>query len=849
MLNFIDKLNKINFNIIMKSKLSISIIFLFFFIFAGSSYSQQNINGWYWMNGQPQSEHLNWVKYINPTTIYATGSYGNFMKSTDGGNSWLLNSQSGPIDNSATTGGGTRNNVTAHFFDANTGLVGGTSLTGDAVGRTTDGGQTFTRITLGAGEQYVFGFYFLNSTTGYACGNLNTGLYKTTDAGLNWSFLGIPLISTNTYYCVYAFDENRIIVPGTGRKYLYTTNGGSTWSTILFPGTQFNTITDIEFKDANTGYVCGSGYYFAYTTDAGNTWTQKTAPSGAGGQRALSISGNDVFIAGDNGSNIFKSTDNGVSWNQIDMNDGNPYQPAPATMYGMDISGSNIAVVGLYGIVNISTNGGTSWDNKNHCVSQQAIYFSAIWADSPTGKILAAGTAGKILHSTNGGTNWTERPSNSTQNTNNIQMLNPNTGYAVSGNAGGIGSGYLNKTTDGGLNWTNIPLPSPYSTLNAVDLDFLNENTGWIVGGKPNSTGGGITCIKTTDGGATWVFQSNNQNYNFMLSDIDMVDQNTGYFVPSTTTSVFKTTNGGNNWNRLTSTPGVGIYNKVQVIYGDAVYISGTFGQLYKSTDGGATWIMITTPLASVNLTAMNWLDEKNGLIGGSNGFIAKTSNGGNSWESYNTGGSNIKNVFMANRDSVFAVSDFNGNWQIFRRFSNSPAPLSMIVKVGIQGFWNGTSQVSDTISVTLRSQNSPYNIIDQSETVIYSQGSGTVSFSSATAGNYYIQINHRNSLETWSSAPVNLGSNLNQYNFTTAATQAYGNNMILKSGRYCDYSGDVNQEGNIDLADLVTVNNSSSVFSTGYVAADVNGDDFVDLSDLVITNNNASNFITKITP
>ena len=832
----------------MKLKQIASILFLLFFFFQ-NSYSQQNINGWYWMNGQPQSMHLNWVKYINPTTLYATGFNGNFMKSTDGGNTWLINSQSGPIDNSATTGGGTRNNVAAHFFDANTGLVGGTSLVGDAIGRTTDGGETFTRITLGSGEQYVFGFYFLNSTTGYACGNLNTGLYKTTNAGLNWTFLPIPLISTNTYFCVYAFNENKIIVPGTGRKYLLTTDGGNNWTTILFPGTQFNTITDIDFKDANTGYVCGSGYYFAYTTDAGNTWTQTATPAGAGGQRALSISGNNVFIAGDNDSLIFKSSDNGVSWTPIDMNDGDPYQPDPAIMYGMDISGNNIAVVGQYGVVNASTDGGSTWHNKNYCVSKTALTFSAIYAQSPKGNILAAGTAGTILHSSNGGANWTERPSNSNQNTNNIQMLNPTTGYAVSGNAGGAGVGILTKTTDGGMNWTNIPLPAPYTTRNAVDLEFLNENTGWIVGGKPNSTGGGITCIKTTDGGSTWVAQPIDQNYNFMLMDIDMADQNTGYFIPSTTTSVFKTTNSGNNWFRLTSTPGISSYNKVQVISNDVIYISGTVGQLYKSTNGGATWNLIVTPLSTVTLSAMSWLDEKNGLIGGTNGFIAKTTNGGVNWDSYNTGGSNIKNVFIANRDSVFAVSDFNGSWQIFRHFGQTSAPMSMILKVGIQGFWDGVSQVSDTIKVSLRNQNSPYNIIDQSKTVIYNQGSGTVSFSSAPAGTYYVQINHRNSLETWSSATVTLGSNLNQYEFITAATQAYGNNMILKTGRYCNYSGDVTQDGIIDLTDLVNIYNSLSVFSSGYVVEDVDGNDFVDLTDLVITYNNAANFIIKQTP
>ncbi len=82
-----------------------------------------------------------------------------------------------------------------------------------------------------------------------------------------------------------------------------------------------------------------------------------------------------------------------------------------------------------------------------------------------------------------------------------------------------------------------------------------------------------------------------------------------------------------------------------------------------------------------------------------------------------------------------------------------------------------------------------------------------------------------------------------------TSSSQAYGNNTVLTSGRYCDYSGDVTQEGSVDLNDLVAVNNASSVFATGYVAPDVNGDNLVDLSDMVITSNNASLFVAKIVP
>ncbi|MCB0727710.1 MAG: hypothetical protein KDD00_09615 [Ignavibacteriae bacterium] len=822
-----------------------TLIFLMCFLIQ-DSYSQQNVNGWYWMNGQPQSQTLNAVQMINSADIVAVGNTGCFMKSTDGGDTWLINSQAGPMQ-SLTGGGDSRNLAALHFFNANTGLVGGSSLSanGDAIGRTTDGGLTFNKIVLGSGSQSVTGFYFLNSTTGYACGNTTTRLFKTTDAGLTWS--AVPNVPSNTYNAVYAFNENKIMIVTSTRRIVKTTDAGSTWVTDTVPGSTNNTLTDIDFKNANTGYVTGNANYFGVTTDGGATWTQQVTPFGAIGQRALEISGNDVYTVGDY-TVLYKTTDDGLSWTTINFIDGsNPYQPSPFVMYGLDVTGNDIAIVGSNGMLNISNDLGSTWRNKNYSVSQNVTNFSAIWADSPSGNIWAGGTPGTILYSSNGGSNWTEQPSNSSYTTNNIQFLNSNTGFFVSGITTQL-NGRLNKTTNGGTTWFDIPLPSPYNAKAAADLDFVNENTGWVLGGMPPNGGGGITCLKTTDGGATWTQQTNDVGYDLVSVSIDMLDANTGYFAAGTVVSLFKTTNGGTNWNRVPNSPGNAPYNKVKTVSKDVVFVSSSSGQLYKSTNAGDTWSSIAVP-RPVTLFAMDWLDEDNGLLGGTSGFLAKTSDGGATWDWTNSGGSTIRNVCMRNRDSVFAVSDINGSWQMFRYFAPSANPLSLLLNVGIQGFWNGTTQVSDTISVTLRSANSPYNVIDQNSTVIYNQGSGTVSFSSASAGNYYIQINHRNSLETWSSSPVAMGSNLNHYDFTTSSSQAYGNNTILTSGRYCDYSGDVTQEGNVDLGDVVVVNNSSSVFETGYVTPDVNGDELVDLSDIIITLNNASNFVVKITP
>ena len=65
----------------------------------------------------------------------------------------------------------------------------------------------------------------------------------------------------------------------------------------------------------------------------------------------------------------------------------------------------------------------------------------------------------------------------------------------------------------------------------------------------------------------------------------------------------------------------------------------------------------------------------------------------------------------------------------------------------------------------------------------------------------------------------------------------------------YAVYSGDVNQDGAIDLNDVLSVYNAASSFSSGYVVNDVNGDNIVDLNDILIAYNNSAGFVAVIRP
>ncbi len=176
-------------------------------------------------------------------------------------------------------------------------------------------------------------------------------------------------------------------------------------------------------------------------------------------------------------------------------------------------------------------------------------------------------------------------------------------------------------------------------------------------------------------------------------------------------------------------------------------------------------------------------------------------------------------------------------------------------ITIAPEGLYNSQANnlnIRDSVRLVLRNANSPYAAVDSSKRVIDSTNfTSNFTFTNNPSGNYYLQMLHRNSIETWSKSGgevYTFGGTLN-YNFTTASSQAYGNNEKQIGSKYCIFSGDVDQDGNIDVTDLILINNDADVFTTGYIVTDLNGDYIADISDLVIAFNNAQSFVIKITP
>lgn len=180
------------------------------------------------------------------------------------------------------------------------------------------------------------------------------------------------------------------------------------------------------------------------------------------------------------------------------------------------------------------------------------------------------------------------------------------------------------------------------------------------------------------------------------------------------------------------------------------------------------------------------------------------------------------------------------------------------IIKAAIEGIYDPSvdgMNMKDTVRVYLRKNFSPYAVSDSGKAVL---DSATLSmsciFNNTPSSDYYLVLKHRNSIKTWSRAPgdpFSCGNTMN-FDFTNAANKAYGNNMKqvdTSPVKFAIFSGDVDQDENIDVTDLVLIYNDAFNFSGGYIRTDLNGDYFADVSDIVIAFNNAINVVGVINP
>lgn len=145
----------------------------------------------------------------------------------------------------------------------------------------------------------------------------------------------------------------------------------------------------------------------------------------------------------------------------------------------------------------------------------------------------------------------------------------------------------------------------------------------------------------------------------------------------------------------------------------------------------------------------------------------------------------------------------------------------------------------ADRVFIAAVDPSDPQNVIDEQTGILQTDGNVSVTFSlSVSSGNsYYLRIRHCGTVETWSAAPV-FFSPVTTYSFSSAASQAFGDNQILlppDNIYYGIYSGDINQDGTVDGLDWPILDCDIQAGAGCNDCDDLNGDGAVDATDFLI--------------
>jgi hypothetical protein len=197
--------------------------------------------------------------------------------------------------------------------------------------------------------------------------------------------------------------------------------------------------------------------------------------------------------------------------------------------------------------------------------------------------------------------------------------------------------------------------------------------------------------------------------------------------------------------------------------------------------------------------------------------------------------------------------------------FNNEPADKTLALQIFLEGLYNGSNMmrqasddygphfgagIADQITVELHSAANYNTIVHLAHHVnLNTNGTVNITIPASISGSYYITIRHRNSITTTTAAPVSFSPEIINYSFDNPS-KAYGGNLLqMITGQFVIYSGDVNQDGVVDTADMTPIDNDSANYAAGYLDTDVNGDGVIDTADMTIVDNNAAAYVGSITP
>jgi uncharacterized protein (TIGR03437 family) len=379
-------------------------------------------------------------------------------------------------------------------------------------------------------------------------------------------------------------------------------------------------------------------------------WARTSGPEG--GKILSFLSAGPDLYAGALGGGVFRSTDNGRSW--IELNDG----LGDTFVHALAANGTTLLAGTENAGVFRSTDRGVTWRPSNQGIEHEYVQSLAV-----IGTTILAGTRGDgVFRSTDGGVSW--RPSS--QGLPDEAFISAlatldSTVFAASEFKGGVF-----RSTDNGASWAPVNNGLP---PNASALSLAVSGARLYAGIERNDSIGGV--FVTTNGGNNWsAINTGLPDGNYLIVRALAARDNL-LFAGTEDEGVFRSTNQGQSWQPVnTGLPD--LLNVRAIMFRDGATLIGTLGPgVFRSTNDGTNWAPANSGLTSpfVLSLAVSGADLFAGARGGG---LFRSSDQGASWTPVNQGLTNPDvlsllvigdKLFAGTQDYVFRSMDRGASW------------------------------------------------------------------------------------------------------------------------------------------------------------------------------------------
>lgn len=501
--------------------------------------------------------------------------------------------------------------------------------------RTSDDGNTWNKIIVG--DTSVFDNWQrisdlqldpVNSDIMYAIRNgfIRGGIYKSTNAGLNWSVLPTGLSNVGNSKVAVCKDFPNIlyanVTSNTGWAtigVLKSTNAGGSWSLdtnarSILRNQGFNNVgIGVCPNDPNT--VLAGGQFMARSSNGGTVWARVDDQYVHADITSFAWkNNNEVWSTSDGG--IFKSTDKGITWTTPDnimfVSEifYHSISPSFEIDHAMGLEHNGVCVTHLGGNDYRMTLGGDGGGVAFHPFDTKTVYSTV--------GVYSTGLPFRVLRSTSGGdyTTWSDISSN---------IVNPcgqwyNCVKTDKQTPVNIYTNICNtvwRTSNEGSSWTNLNCPT---APGAFIQRMITVTDNGVVFACPQDTGGVNSGKLMVYSGGAW---SDRTPPGIGQSQIERVrvqprSNNVVYALASgentTANKIFKSTNQGLNWTNITGTGLDDVPMADMVAHPtdpNRLYVGTQGFGFFGTTNGGANWYPWNNGMAkSVRVSEMTYIDS-----------------------------------------------------------------------------------------------------------------------------------------------------------------------------------------------------------------------------------------------